>query len=204
MFTLVQASERGRVFLDRLERTSGTDRYFNSGVYRTGHQINDGLSGVTGVRRGAGAYEFLGPMNEDYVDSEIIMPEQCVNTRPHVHPRGEVAITEDGEWYDADMKGNPLVGLDGNSLVYPKGSVVYYARLSVHRPMSRTGTKIRFCAFGGLKEFRIASPPEIRETLRGIQTPENAAEYIVGFLCEGDVKRKQRILDGLFDQEDDS
>ncbi|MBS3145129.1 hypothetical protein J4208_06115 [Candidatus Woesearchaeota archaeon] len=86
---------------------------------------------------------------------------------PHFHPGGEIAKVLVGEYFDADLDGNPF-------RFYQQGSTVFYSKGSTHRPLTRDGALVEYITFDGLVEGKNAE-----DLLRLMQaTPKTSDEAL--------------------------
>src|SRR3989338_8521499 len=91
-------------FVDSLQQKTGTENYVNSGI---GQKKQLDRTKLDYNQTGAGFDEFfrLGPKIASY---NLFMPQNCLNMGPHMHHGGELAFVIDGEYFDADMRGEIL------------------------------------------------------------------------------------------------
>ncbi len=125
--------------------------------------------------------------DEKFNPALLRMPRNYINQKPHCHKGGEFAYVIDGEYFDADMEGSPLV-------VYPSGSIVFYPRFSTHRPESREGALLFYIPFDGITFGE--NPEDLARKMVRLGTTEEALEFALMWMVPSEVER-QRIMDSL-------
>ncbi len=106
---------------------------------------------------------------------------------PHGHPGGEWAYVERGEYFDADMRGNPIK-------VYTQGSIVVYGQGSTHRPLSKDGARIFYIPFDGIVFGKDAL--DLAKKMKKMGTAAEAVEFALLWMVP-DAKERQTVLDEL-------
>ncbi|MBI4019820.1 MAG: hypothetical protein HY367_00690 [Candidatus Aenigmarchaeota archaeon] len=178
-------------FIDNLDNRTGNARYVNSGVLRWKPlKVPGEPEGFDLKMAGKGLNDHLEANPGIYV-ADLTLPPSYLHQFPHIHPLNELALVMEGEYQDMDMEGKVIH-------TYPKRSLVWYNRLSTHRPLSRDGTEIFYIAFGGIIQGK--DPRELLQKAKsyGIQEREDALGYALQFLLPFDTKSQTQIMDEVF------
>lgn len=168
-------------FIENLEAKTGTKRFWNSGI-GFNKELNVTALDFDAAGEGVAGYFSLGAK---FMPTHLNMPENCLTQGPHCHPGGEFAYVVRGEYFDADMQGNPIQ-------TYPAGTTVFYNKFSTHRPLSRTGADLLYMAFDGIVFGK--NPEDLAGKMTKIGTPEEAVEYALTWMVL-DAGERQRLMD---------
>lgn len=124
-----------------IDRTlTGTLLFLNSGVGLTEPLSRENKPTYQSVGAYSANYFRQGPR---FTYTQLHLPPNTLDQPPHCHPGGEIALVLAGEYFDADMQGNPL-------RTYKQGSRIFYPKGSTHRPLSHTGADIDYTTFDGI------------------------------------------------------
>jgi len=122
-----------------IEKVTGTDDFFNSGVLDCSKLSRDRMDFLD---LGKVFGELVRP-GRRLNPTLLNMPRDSLSLPPHCHPGGEIAYVVEGEYFDSDMKGNLIRN-------YGPGSIVVYGIYSTHRPLSKIGARIFYVPFDGI------------------------------------------------------
>ncbi|GEM_PF-6826885 len=109
------------------------------------------------------------------------------DTEPaHFHPGGEIAMVRAGEYFDADLEGTVIRS-------YLQGSVIFYPKGSIHRPLTRDGALVEYITFDGLVKGK--DPEDLLTKMRGnSKIPEEALEYALLWMVTDPSQRESLRL----------
>ena len=168
-------------FIENLEAKTGTEKFWNSGVGLR-RSLDTTKLDFDAAGEGVAGYFLLGAK---FMPTHLSMPANCLTQDPHCHPGGEFAYVTRGEYFDADMEGNPIQ-------TYTTGTTIFYNNFSTHRPLSREGADIIYIAFDGIVFGK--SPEDLAGRMTKIGTTEEAVEYALTWMIS-DKEERQRLMD---------
>lgn len=185
----------------QLTHTTGNNDFHNSGVVP---QIELQVHGLQLHLTKYDLSTFLTTVDRKAYWARLQMKPNTKYVAPHFHPMGEITRVRSGAYFDADMNGNTITGLDGKPLVYTEGMIVGSGPWSSHMPWSEEGCDLEYFTPGGLVSLnREAIIPDgmpthtvAEQTIEAaakVGAPQAALRFAIGWMVQDEAQRAGMI-----------